>query len=401
MWINNNKENNKVKAKGKIEKNSEKREEKREGKREEGVSKGKIKIAIVGVGNCASALVQGISYYTKNKNATGLIHGEIKGWRPEHIEVVAAFDIDKRKVGKPLREAIFQKPNCTIIFDREIVNGDVEVMMGPILDGVAPHMRNYPEDRTFVPADEKPVDVARVLKETGAEILVNFLPVGSEEAARFYANACLESGVAFINCMPVFIVSDERWSERFRTAGIPAIGDDIKSQLGATILHRAVANLFRMRGVIMEKSYQLNFGGNTDFLNMLDHSRLKTKKISKTEAVTSILNYEIPPDKIHIGPSDYVQFLNDTKICYIRVEGVAFGGAKIEIDAKLKVEDSPNSAAVVMDAIRFAKVALEEGIAGPIYTVSAFTMKHPPKQMVDEQVYEEIEKFLRGEGKLW
>ena len=361
----------------------------------------KIKVAIAGVGNCASALVQGISYYTRHPEAGGLIHKEIKGWTPADIEIVAAFDIDRRKVGKPLRQAIFEKPNCTLVFEKDIVNGEVPVMMGPVLDGVAPHMKDYPEDRTFIPADEEPVDVVDVLKKSGAEILVNFVPVGSEEAARFYAKACLSAGVAFINCMPVFIVSDPEWGEKFKKSGLPAIGDDIKSQLGATILHRAIANLFRMRGIEMEKSYQLNFGGNTDFLNMLDYSRLKTKKVSKTEAVTSLLGHEIPPERIHIGPSDYVPFLNDNKICYIMMEGKGFGGAPIKIDVKLSVEDSPNSAGVVIDAIRFAKVALDEGIAGPIYSVSAFTMKHPPKQLTDEEAYEIIEKYLKGEGKLY
>ncbi len=362
---------------------------------------GKIRVGIVGVGNCASALVQAISYYIKNPEAPGLIHRRIKGWEVKDIEIVCAFDIDKRKVGNPLKEAIFAKPNCTIVFEPNILNGDVEVMMGPILDGIAPHMRDYPEDKTFIPADKKPVDVAKVLKETGTEVLVNFLPVGSEQAAGFYASAALEAGCAFINCMPVFIVSDEEWGKKFKERGLPAIGDDIKSQLGATILHRAIANLFSIRGIMPEQSYQLNFGGNTDFLNMLDRSRLRTKKISKTSAVTSALNNEIPSDKIHIGPSDYVEFLNDTKICYIRMEGRGLGGAKIEIDVKLKVEDSPNSAGVVIDAIRFAKVAMEEKIAGPVYIVSAFTMKHPPVQLPDEEAYQHIQRYLNGDGKLW
>jgi myo-inositol-1-phosphate synthase len=274
-------------------------------------------------------------------------------------------------------------------------------MMGPILDGIAEHMKNYPEDRRFIPADKKPVDVAKVLKETGAEILVNFVPVGAENAARFYAEECLKAGVSFVNCMPVFIVSDPKFAERFKKEGIPVAGDDIKSQLGATILHRAIVNLFRMRGIFLEQTYQLNFGGNTDFLNMLDRQRLKTKKISKTQAVASISGQEIPEDKIHIGPSDYVPFLNDTKICYIRVEGKGFGGAPILIDVKLQVEDSPNSAGVVTDVIRLIKVAREEGIGGPIYSVSAFTMKHPPMQMTDEEAYKIIQDYLEGKGKLW
>ncbi|MCS7213689.1 MAG: inositol-3-phosphate synthase [Candidatus Calescibacterium sp.] len=365
----------------------------------------KIKIAISGVGNCASALVQGISYYSRNRKE-GLIHPDIKGWKPEDIEIVAAFDIDRRKVGKKLKQAILEQPNCTTIFERNIKNGETEVMMGPVLDGFAEHMKYYPKNRTFSVSDKKPVDVVKVLKESGAEILVNFLPVGSERATRFYADAAIEAGVAFINCIPVFIASDKHYAEKFKSAGLPVIGDDIKSQLGATILHRAIANLFKMRGVKFERTYQLNFGGNTDFLNMLDRSRLKSKKISKTEAVTSVLgenfiNNERVYDTVHIGPSDYIPFLNDTKICYIRMEGRGFGGAKIEIDVKLKVEDSPNSAAVVIDTIRFAKVALEEKLSGPIQVVSAFTMKHPPVQMSDEETYEIISKYIRGEGKIW
>lgn len=366
----------------------------------------KIKIAISGIGNCASALVQGISYYSRNNRKEGLIHPDIKGWKPEDIEIVAAFDIDRRKVGKKLKQAILEQPNCTTIFERNIKNGETEVMMGPVLDGFAEHMKYYPKNRTFYLADKKPVDVVKVLKESGAEILVNFLPVGSERATRFYADAAIGAGVAFINCIPVFIASDKDYAEKFKSAGLPIIGDDIKSQLGATILHRAIANLFRMRGVKFERTYQLNFGGNTDFLNMLDRSRLKSKKISKTEAVTSVfgenfINNERVYDTVHIGPSDYIPFLNDTKICYIRMEGRGFGGAKIEIDVKLKVEDSPNSAAVVIDAIRFAKVALEEKLSGPIQVVSAFTMKHPPVQMSDEETYEIISKYIRGEGKIW
>ncbi len=364
-----------------------------------------IKIAIAGVGNCASSLIQGISYYSRSWKTDGLIHSEIKNFRPQDIEVVAAFDIDKRKVGKKLKQAIFEQPNCTMVFERNIKDGEVEVMMGPVLDGVAEHMKHYPRNRSFIISDKKQVDVVKVLKESGAEILVNFLPVGSERASRFYADAAIEAGVAFINCIPVFIVSDKTYAEKFKAAGLPAIGDDVKSQLGATILHRAIAKLFKMRGVRFERTYQLNFGGNTDFLNMLDRSRLKSKKISKTEAVTSVLGNDMKNERIfesvHIGPSDYVPFLNDTKICYIRMEGKGFGGANIEIDVKLKVEDSPNSAAIVVDAIRFAKLAREEGISGPVYVVSAFTMKHPPIQMSDEEAYDIISKYLKGEGKIW
>lgn len=369
-------------------------------------NKGKIKVAIAGVGNCASALVQGISYYSRNNRTDGLIYPDIKGWKPQDIEIVAAFDIDKRKVGRKLKQAIYEQPNCTIVFERNIKDGDVEVMMGPVLDGVPEHMKYYPRNRTFIVADKSAVDVPRVLKESGAEILINFLPVGAEKASRYYADAAIQAGVAFINCIPVFIVSDKSYAEKFKAAGLPAVGDDVKSQLGATILHRAIANLFKMRGVKFERTYQLNFGGNTDFLNMMDRSRLKSKKISKTEAVVSVLGKEIAKneriyDLVHIGPSDYIPFLNDTKICHIRMEGKGFGGASIEIDVKLKVEDSPNSAAVVIDAIRFVKVALEEGRSGPLYVISAFTMKHPPVQMSDEETYDIISKYLREEGNIW
>lgn len=356
----------------------------------------KIRIAVIGVGNCASALIQGISYYSKNSDGRGLIHFKIGEWRPQDIEVVAAFDIDKRKVGKRLKDAIFTKPNCTAVFCPELIDFDVEVMMGHILDGYSPHMADFDEEKTVIPADREPVDVAKVLKETGAEVLVNYVPVGSESAARYYAQACIEAGVAFINCMPTFIVSDPEWGRKFKEVGIPAVGDDIKSQVGATITHRTLARLLEMRGIIIERTYQLNVGGNTDFLNMLDRSRLKTKKVSKTEAVRSIVSQEIHDDVIHIGPSDYVPWLKDKKLCFLRLEGRGFGGVPLNIELRLDVEDSPNSAACVIDAIRCAKLALERGISGPIISISAFTMKHPPRQIPDEEAAQLVDDFIAG-----
>lgn len=358
---------------------------------------GKIRIAIAGVGNCASALLQGIEMYKHlpEKEAIGLMHYDLGGYLPGDIEVVAAFDVDARKVGKKLKDALLSPPNCTKIF-YELPDYDVEVMMGPVLDGVAPHMSNYPEERTFVVAKEEPVDVKKVLKERGVDILVNYVPVGSEEAARFYAECCLETGVSFINCMPVFIVSDPEWAKKFEERGIPVVGDDIKSQVGATIVHRTLARLFSDRGVKLLKTYQLNFGGNTDFLNMLERSRLKSKKISKTEAVQASLDERLSDHDIHIGPSDYVPWLNDNKICYIRMEGLGFGKVPITLELKLSVEDSPNSAGVAIDAIRYCKLARDREDKGPLYPMCAYSMKHPPKQMREEEARKLIEEYIAG-----
>ena len=361
---------------------------------------GKIRVAIAGVGNCASSLVQGIYYYAdpeRLREGTGLMHPEIGGYRPADIEIVAAFDVDRRKVGKPLREALFAKPNCTPVFCPDLPDIPVTVQMGPVLDGVSEHMADYPEDRTFVLADEPPVDVARVLRETRADILVNYLPVGSEQATRYYAEAALEAGVAFVNAIPVFIASSPRWAERFRRKGLPVVGDDIKSQVGATIVHRVLTRLFEDRGVRLRRTYQLNFGGNTDFLNMLNHSRLKSKKQSKTQAVQSQLGEPLPGEDLHIGPSDYVPWLNDNKICMIRMEGVGFGDQPIELELRLSVQDSPNSAGVMIDAIRCTKLALDRGLAGPIEPVSAYFMKSPPVQYTDDEARRLVEAFIRGE----
>jgi myo-inositol-1-phosphate synthase len=270
--------------------------------------------------------------------------------------------------------------------------------MGPVLDGVAPHMREYPEARSFRVADEEPVDVEQALRESGAEILLCYLPVGSTRAVHAYAEACLAAGVSLVNCMPVFVVSDPAWGERFRSAGIPCAGDDIKSQLGATILHRMVTRLFADRGVRVERTYQLNTGGNTDFLNMLSRERLASKKISKTEAVTSQLPYVLDADNVHVGPSDYVPWQNDNKVCFLRVEGMGFGGAPVELEARLSVQDSPNSAGIVIDVIRAVKLARERGVAGPLLAVSAFAMKHPPVQMRDELAARRVEEFVAGHG---
>ncbi|HHY59187.1 MAG TPA: inositol-3-phosphate synthase [Clostridia bacterium] len=358
---------------------------------------GKIKIAIVGVGNCASALLQGIEMYKNSpENTIGLMHYNLGGYTPGDIEVVAAFDIDRRKVGKPLREAIFAKPNCAQVFYENLPDYPVTVQMGHVLDGVSDHMAHYPDDRRFIVADAEPCDVAKVLKESGAEILINYLPVGSEQAARFYAEACLEAGVGFINAMPVFIASDPEWAKRFEEKGLPLIGDDVKSQVGATIVHRTLTKLFENRGVVLDRTYQLNFGGNTDFLNMLNHSRLSSKKKSKTQSVQSELKVALPDDMIHIGPSDYVPWLNDNKICYIRMEGRGFGHVPLTLEVKLSVEDAPNSGGVMIDAIRCMKLAFDRGISGLLYSISAYTMKSPPVQYTDTEAKQMVEDFIAG-----
>ncbi|HYB11849.1 MAG TPA: inositol-3-phosphate synthase [Myxococcota bacterium] len=357
-----------------------------------------IRVAIAGVGNCASALLQGIDHYrslpTQAHPGWGLMHLEMGGYRPSDVEVVAAFDIDRRKVGHPLHEAALAAPNCTTAIRANLEPRSVQVQMGPVHDGVAPHMADYPAERSFRVADEPPVDVAKVLQESGAEILLCYLPVGSSKAAQSYADACLETGVSLINCIPVFIVSDPQWGERFRAAGIPCAGDDIKSQLGATILHRMLVRLFVDRGVQIDRTYQLNTGGNTDFLNMLARERVVSKKISKTEAVTSQLPYDIGADNVHIGPSDYVPWQYDNKVCFLRVEGRGFGGAPIELEARLSVQDSPNSAGIVIDVIRYVRLARDRGLAGPLLPISAYTMKHPPVQMTDTEAAARIEAFL-------
>ncbi|MEW6296380.1 MAG: inositol-3-phosphate synthase [Thermodesulfobacteriota bacterium] len=361
-----------------------------------------IRIAIVGVGNCASSLLQGIEYYRhageeERTRPTGLMHYDIGGYTPSDIEAVCAFDIDARKVDRPLNEAAFAKPNNTKLIWPDLPHSSVTVHMGPVIDGVSPHMEDYPEDRRFVIAKRPAVDVVHVLRESRADILLNYLPVGSQQAAEFYAKACLEAGVSLVNCMPVFLVSDAEWAEAFRRRGIPIVGDDIKSQLGATILHRALAQLFVDRGVKITRTYQLNTGGNTDFLNMLNRSRLSSKKRSKTNAVQSVLPEPLPDDQVHIGPSDYVPWQQDQKIGFLRLEGRIFGNVPIELEARLVVEDSPNSAGVVIDVIRCCQLARDRGISGPLTSISAYSMKHPPQQLPDTVARDCVERFIRGE----
>jgi len=363
----------------------------------------KVKIAIVGVGNCASSLIQGIHYYgpEKKNEAIGLMHWEIGGYAPHDLEVVAAFDIDKRKVGRDVAEAIFAKPNCTTVFCPDVPRTGVIVRMGKVLDGFSEHMRDYPEEHTFVLADAPEPsqdEVVRVLKESGAEIVVNYLPVGSEEATRWYAEAALKAGCGFVNCIPVFIASDPAWARRFEEAGLPIVGDDIKAQVGATITHRTLADLFKKRGVPVDRTYQLNTGGNTDFLNMLNRARLKSKKESKTEAVQAVLPQRLDWENIHVGPSDYVPFQKDNKVAFIRMEGRLFGDVPMHLELRLSVEDSPNSAGVAVDAIRCCKLAMDRGIAGVLEGPSAFFMKHPPVQYPDDIAWRKTEAFIQGDA---
>jgi len=352
-----------------------------------------IRVAIIGVGNCASALVQGVEYYKNAKEdetVPGLMHVNFGGYHVRDIKFVAAFEVDQRKIGRDLAEAIFAKPNCCAKF-ADVPFLGVKVLPGPILDGVAEHMKepfNVYDEREI-----KPVNVSNVLKETGAEILINYLPVGSYNATRFYAQAALDAGCAFINCIPEFIASDPIWARKFEDKGLPVAGDDVKSQLGATILHRNLVKLCIDRGVLVDETYQLNIGGNTDFLNMTVEERLKTKRISKTEAVTSLVPYKLPT---RIGPSDYVPFLGDKKICYITLKGRKFGNLPVTITAKLEVEDSPNSAGVVIDVIRAVKLALDRKIAGPLISISSYAFKHPPVQVPDSIAKEWVEEFIRG-----
>jgi myo-inositol-1-phosphate synthase len=360
---------------------------------------GMIKVAIVGIGNCASSLIQGITYYRGKSaaDATGLMHWDLGGYRPGDIEVVAAFDIDRRKVGQKVNEAIFALPNCTKRFCPDLPQSDVTVSMGRIRDGLSDHMRDYEDRYTFVLSDAPEPEheaVVDLLRKTGAEILLNYLPVGSRRATQFYAECAIEAGIALINNIPVFIASDPQWARRFREKNIPIIGDDIKSQLGATITHRVLTDLFRKRGVKLERTYQLNTGGNTDFLNMLNRHRLMSKKESKTEAVQSVAAQRLENENIHIGPSDYVPWQKDNKVCFIRMEGRLFGNVPMEIELRLSVEDSPNSAGVAIDAIRCVKLALDRGQGGVLEGPSAYFCKHPPRQFTDDEAFSLTENFI-------
>jgi len=359
----------------------------------------KIKIAIAGVGNCASSLVQGIYYYRDKtkEDAIGLMHWEIGRFRPGDIEVVAAFDIDKRKVGREVNEAVFAKPNCTTVFCHNLPKTGVIVQMGKVLDGFSEHMREYDEKYTFVPAAAPEPDkekVVEILRQSGAEILLIYLPVGSEKAVVFYAECALEAGVALVNNIPVFIASNPEWAARFARKNLPVIGDDIKSQLGATIAHRTLTDLFKKRGVKLERTYQLNTGGNTDFLNMLNRTRLLSKKKSKTEAVQAVAARRLDNENIHVGPSDYVPWQKDNKVCFIRMEGKLFGDIPMNLEMRLSVEDSPNSAGVAIDAIRCAKLALERGQGGSLEAPSAYFCKHPPRQFTDDEAFQMLETFI-------
>jgi myo-inositol-1-phosphate synthase len=354
---------------------------------------GKINVAIIGVGNCASSLVQGVYYYKKakeNEFVPGLMHVNLGGYHIRDINFVAAFDIDKNKVGKDLAEAIFTPPNNTYKFCEVPATG-VRVSRGMTHDGLGKYL-----SQIITKAPGSTADIVGILKETKTDVVVNFLPVGSEEATKWYVEQILDAGCGFINCIPVFIAREPYWYRRFAERGLPIIGDDIKSQVGATITHRVLTRLFRDRGVKLERTYQLNFGGNTDFYNMLERERLESKKISKTNAVTSQLDYEIEPENIHIGPSDYVPWLADRKICYIRMEGRTFGDVPLNLELKLEVWDSPNSAGVVIDAIRCCKLALDRGISGSLVAPSAYFMKSPPIQYSDDEARRRVENFISG-----
>ncbi len=357
---------------------------------------GKIRVAIAGLGNCASALIQGVHYYRNEKPDTrvpGLMHVKFGDYHVHDLEFVAAFEVNKDKIGKKISDAIWIEPNCTPKFS-DIPEIDVIVQPGPINDGVASHMVD--SFHCYDEAKMSPVDVAQVLKDAKADVLVNFLPVGSEKATRVYAQACLDSGVSLANGIPSFIVSDptKEWPNKFEEKGIPIAGDDIKSQIGATILHRVLTKLMLDRGIEIEKTYQLNVGGNTDFENMKYEARLTSKRISKTEAVTSLMPHDVPT---RIGPSDYVPFLGDRKICYLMLEGRKFGDQPVSIEAKLSVIDSPNSAGVMIDVIRALKIARDRKIGGPLISMSSYSFKHPPVQVPDFEAHERVEAFIRGE----
>ena len=357
----------------------------------------KVRVGIVGVGNCASSLIQGVEYYAKarsDENVPGLMHVELGSYHVSDLEFSCAFDVDENKVGLDLAEAIWAEPNNTIKFS-DVPPTGTTVLRGPTFDGLGKYYREVVEESA-----EQPVDVAKILRETKTDVLINYLPVGSEEAARFYAEQALEAGVAYINCMPVFIATSEEWAARFEQAGVPIIGDDIKSQVGATISHRMLSRLFEDRGVIIDRTYQLNFGGNMDFMNMLERERLKSKKISKTQSVTSQIHSGIDAQDIHIGPSDHVPWLNDRKWAYIRIEGREFGDVPISMELKLEVWDSPNSAGVVIDAVRCAKLALDRGIGGPLLGPSAYFMKSPPVQYLDTEAHDMVEAFANGDPEL-
>ncbi|HEY8576010.1 MAG TPA: inositol-3-phosphate synthase [Devosia sp.] len=353
----------------------------------------KVRIGIVGVGNCASSLVQGLTYYRDadgNEPVPGLMHVNLGGYHVSDIEVVAAFDVANTKVGRDVAEAIHAAPNNTIRF-ADVAPTGVIVKRGNTLDGIGKYLEDEIEE-----AEEPVADVTEELRRAEVDVLVSYLPVGSELATQWYAERALEAGCGFVNCIPAFIASKPEWEQRFAAAGLPIVGDDIKSQVGATIVHRMLANLFRERGVKLDRTYQLNFGGNTDFLNMLERERLQSKKISKTQAVTSQIDVPLPAEDIHVGPSDHVPWLSDRKWAYIRLEGTTFGGIPLNAELKLEVWDSPNSAGVVIDAVRCAKLALDRGIGGALIGPSSYFMKSPPTQFTDAEARRRTEEFIAG-----
>jgi len=353
----------------------------------------KVRVAIIGVGNCASSLVQGVHYYRNAKvgdSVPGLMHVEMGGYHIRDIEFSAAFDVVKTKVGKDLSQAILAYPNNTIAF-ADVPRLNVRVHRGMTHDGLGTYLASVVEK-----ADGPTDDIVRILKQTKTDVVVNYLPVGSEMATKWYAEQVLEAGCALVNCIPVFIASSDYWAGRFRERHLPIIGDDIKSQVGATIVHRVLTNLFTDRGIHLDRTYQLNFGGNMDFYNMLDRGRLESKKVSKTNAVTSQLPYTLPPENVHVGPSDYVPWMTDRKWCYIRMEGTTFGDVPLNLELKLEVWDSPNSAGVVIDAVRCAKMALDRGLSGPLLPPSAYFMKTPPKQFSDDVARQMVEDYIAG-----
>ncbi len=353
----------------------------------------KVRVAIIGAGNCASSLVQGVEFYkdaSEDEFIPGIMHANIGGYHIGDIEFVAAFDVNKNKVGKDLSEAIFTKPNNTIKFS-DVSKMGVEVQKGELFDGIGKYL-----SEVIDVSSEKSVNIAEVLEESRADVVINYLPVGSEKAARFYAEEVMKAGCAFVNCIPVFIAKNEKWRKKFEDANVPIIGDDIKSQVGATITHRVLTRLFRDRGVKLRRTSQLNVGGNTDFYNMLERERLESKKISKTTAVTSMLDYNMGDDNVHIGPSDYVAWLTDRKWAYIRLEGEGFGGVPLNIEFKLEVWDSPNSAGVVIDAVRCARLAMDRGVSGALAAPSAYFMKSPPWQYNDDIARQMVEDFIDG-----
>jgi myo-inositol-1-phosphate synthase len=355
---------------------------------------GPIRVAIVGVGNCASSLVQGVHYYRTadpTERVPGLMHVRFGGYHVSDVEFVAAFDVDAKKVGRDLAEAVVASENNTVTFT-DVPPTGVTVQRGPTLDGLGQYYREVIDE-----SDEAPADVAAALRAARVDVVVCYLPVGSDDAAKFYAQAAIEAGCAFVNALPVFIASDPAWAAKFEAAGLPIVGDDIKSQVGATIVHRALAKLFEDRGVELLRTYQLNFGGNMDFMNMLERTRLVSKKVSKTQSVTSQIPHEMSAHDIHIGPSDHVPWLDDRKWAYIRLEGRTFGDVPLNAELKLEVWDSPNSAGVIIDAIRAAKIAKDRRLAGPVLSASAYFMKSPPKQFSDHEARDAVEAFIRGE----